>query len=149
MDLNEKWIDLEIRRKKFALNYLTNGFKKKQAAIDAGYSVVSAQTSANKCLKSPKVIEYIKVFMAEIEKDLGITFEWKLGKLKQVVEISLPADKEELTAESIKKYNPSDAIKAIDVMNKMQGHYKKDEEDNGERELEEINELVSAHEREY
>lgn len=149
MDLNEKWIDLEIRRKKFALNYLTNGFKKKKAAIDAGYSPASAQTSALKCLRSPKVIEYMKVFMSEIEKDLGITFEWKLGKLKQVVEISLPSENEELMVESIKKYNPSDAIKAIDVMNKMQGHYKKEEDVDNTEELEEVNELVSAHEREY
>lgn len=149
MDLNEKWIDLEIRRKKFALNYLTNGFKKKQAAIDAGYSPASAQTSALKCLRSPKVIEYMKVFMSEIEKDLGITFEWKLGKLKQCVEISLPSEKEQLNSESLKKYNPSDAIKAIDVMNKMQGHYKQDDDGKESEKLEEINELVSAHEREY
>lgn len=149
MDLTEKWLDLEERQKKFALNFLTNGFKKKKAAIDAGYSPASAHISANKCLKSKRVINYIKNYMSELEKDLGITIQWKLGKLKQCVDISLPEEGEQLTVESIKKYSPSDAIKAIDVMNKMQGHYKQNDEGEEEKDLEELNQLVSEHEREY
>ena len=57
---------------------------------------------------------------AEME-NLQATFEWKVKKLVELVELCTPS-----TAESHKDTNPGSTISAISELNKMQGHYAPD-----------------------
>jgi hypothetical protein len=57
---------------------------------------------------------------AEME-NLQATFEWKVKKLVELVELCTPAN-----AESHKDTNPVSTISAISELNKMQGHYAPD-----------------------
>jgi hypothetical protein len=57
---------------------------------------------------------------AEME-NLQSTFEWKVKKLVELVELCTPSD-----AETHKETNPGSTISAISELNKMQGHYAPD-----------------------
>lgn len=102
---------LTERQRLFCEQYVLTGDIVKAARI-AGYK--SPRRNAHLLLKRKSMIKEIEMLIDKFESE-GITFEWKLRKLKQAVEISI-TDKE------VK----STGITAIAELNKMQGHYSAD-----------------------
>jgi hypothetical protein len=78
---------------------------------------------------------------------MSVSYEWKLKKLKQVVE-SFIGDGVCLTPKEV-----STALQAISEMNKMQGHYSAEKRVTinikADPDLQQIESLVNQHAKEY
>lgn len=109
----------------FAVNYVKNGFNAHQAAIDAGYTKSTAQT--HNILSNPGVQQIVDKAYQKVEKKivntLGITFMWKLKRLKEVVEQYIPIDGTEFKGRST---DVKVGLQALSEMNKMMGDYAPD-----------------------
>ncbi len=102
---------LTERQRTFCEQYALSGDTVKAARL-AGYK--SPRRNAHLLLKRKSMRNEIERLIDKFEAE-GITFEWKLRKLKQAVELSI-------TETDIK----SSGITAIAELNKMQGHYSAD-----------------------
>lgn len=108
---------LTLRQAKFCEEFLTNGCDAIAAARSVGYK--DPRMSSRRMLASnPKVKAYISKKVKKMEKEFGVTFDWKVKKLKKIIELTVPDD-----AENKSEINASAAISAIAETNKMQGHY--------------------------
>lgn len=111
---------LPARQQAFCDAYLTNGYKSKEAAVAAGYSIKSAGAQAANILAEERVKNYIDARLDKLkgsaEKKIGLTFEYKLRALKRIIE-EFVVNKETLAPREVKV-----AITAIAEANKMQGH---------------------------
>jgi phage terminase small subunit len=115
---------LSQRQYDFTVNYIKNGFNAHQAALDAGYSKGFATCQTQTLITNPSIQERIGKAYQKAEKKiintLGITFVWKMKRLKHVVEQYLPLDKD-LKASDVKV-----GLQALSEMNKMMGDYAPD-----------------------
>ena len=115
---------LSQRQYDFTVNYIKNGFNAHEAALAAGYSRQFATCQTQQLITNPSIQERIGKAYQKAEKKiintLGITFVWKMKRLKHVVEQYLPLDKE-LKASDVKI-----GLQALTEMNKMQGDYAPD-----------------------
>lgn len=109
---------LTQKQKLFCKAYLANGYNATQAAITAGYSEANADKIGSNLVGKSRIKEEIEKHTQKIEEKLDITFEWKLKKLKQVVEYS---EQGKTTKEG--HINGQVIVSAIDQMNKMQGDH--------------------------
>lgn len=77
---------------------------------------------------------------------MGITYEWKLNKLKQIVDTFIKD--EALTPTEVRT-----ALLAISEMNKMQGHYSPEKHVNvnikTDPDLQQLESLMNQHGKEY
>ena len=109
----------------FAVNYVKNGFDAHKAAIDAGYSYHTAKTQGISILSNTGVKQIVDKAYQKAEKKivntLGITFVWKMKRLKAIVEQYIPVDGTYLKGHEVKV-----GIQALSEMNKMQGDYAPD-----------------------
>jgi phage terminase small subunit len=103
------------RQTKLANLYVKYGDATK-AALEAGYSEKTATHMASKLLKHPAVKKIVDRQLQRCEDELGMTKDWKLGKLKAVIDGTIPDDS------SIIPEMATVGIKAISEANKMQGH---------------------------
>lgn len=103
----------------FCNEYLSNGLNGKKAAEKAGYKFPAKEASV--ILKKPLVRKYIQKRLEKMEKEAGLTFDYKLKKLGKIIELCV--DDAAQTFDDIK---PQFAISAISECNKMQGHYAPD-----------------------
>ena len=112
--------------------YLSNGFNKTQAIIDAGYTNKYAHQNTHKVFDRPEVIEYIKKEQDKTSKKLEIKREDMLRSLvnraKLVDEMQILAAKQTLTIQEESKYarllmmlKASDGNKAWEQIAKAQG----------------------------
>ena len=110
---------------KFTQNYIANGFNAYHAALDAGYSKSYAVVSSGKLIRNPIVKAQIDKAVARIdeklEKKLAITIADKCKVLAKIINDIIPKDGSE-----IKRKYYGDLMKAVDMLNKMQGHYAPD-----------------------
>lgn len=109
----------EIRRRKFVQEYLTNGFDTVAAVEAAGYKATRYQRrkTAWRLLQQRKTILEIKRKLKKMSDDIEITFDYKLRKLKKVIDTAIPEDGPiDFTQAKV-------AIAAISETNRMQGHY--------------------------
>lgn len=83
-----------------------------QAAISAGYKSDNAHTVAAQLLLKPQVQELLSKNIKDKAKASHVTYDWKVGKLEQIIEVCM----------SNQPTNTTNAIKAIEVLNAMQGH---------------------------
>jgi phage terminase small subunit len=104
--------NLTERQRIFCEQYVLCGGDTVKAATRAGYK--SPRRNAHLLLTRKALRKEIEILIDKFEAE-GITFEWKLRKLKQAVETSI-------TETEVK----SAGITAIAEMNKMQGHYSAD-----------------------
>ena len=102
----------------FVGHYLANGFNGWNAAIKAGYSETTANGKARQLLGMPVVKKEIARVVDKKLEMLGITAEWKMLKLKEI--INKCAQGEGLKDGHI---HPPGVIAGISELNKMQGHY--------------------------
>jgi phage terminase small subunit len=116
---NQRKLCLTEKQLKFCEAYLTNGHNAAAARSAAGYSMQATNNLSSKdVLQSKAVQDYLAKRLKTVEEKEQITFDYKIKKLKQIVELSVPseaANKEEINANA--------AISAISELNKMQGHY--------------------------
>lgn len=99
---------LTPKQQLFVKNYIANGFNASKAAIDAGYSRKTAVKIGSENLQKPDVKRAIEEEKAKIANKIDITAEWKMSILKDIV---------------VAEYDkPSDRLKAVEILNKMQGH---------------------------
>lgn len=106
----------------FCLEYINNGFNAYKAAITAGYSSNYANVKAHGLLKHPTIKACIKRGYQKAEEKLDLTWEWKLNKLKRIIDTFIPDDE----SESIFPNHARAAVMAIAEINKMQGDYAPD-----------------------
>lgn len=110
--------DMSAQQRRFCMAYLANGFSPMAAARTAGYADnIHLSKAANVVLNRPSVKYFLRKKVAEMTQELQITFEWKMQKLKKCVDTTIPDEG---------YANPDDmspGLKAIDIMNKMQGDY--------------------------
>lgn len=108
---------LSEQERKFCISYLTNGQVMQKAALAAGYSEQYALKNSFRLLQKPDVKDYIEKRLEQMDKELGVTFEWKVKKLKNVVDRAIPDDEIESDLAA------TVGISAIQELNKMQGHH--------------------------
>lgn len=117
--------NLTEQQQQFVVNYVTNGFNAQQAAKDADYSDYSAQTRPYQLLQKPEIQQRIAKARtsldADFEEKMGITIRHKCEMLLRIINDVLPADG---TIPLRKHYDQ--AMRALDMLNKMQGHYAPD-----------------------
>lgn len=109
---------MTFRQQKFCEEYLTNGRVLKDAAVSAGYAPGSAALTGHKLLKTQAVHNYLTERVKKSNDDLQIGFDYKLAKLKKIVDLAIPDE-----ADTILQISPRSGIAAIAELNKMQGHY--------------------------
>ena len=112
---------LNMRQRKFAEYYVQSG-NIVQSALNAGYSESYANSRAYELLGNVGVSEYIKE-LTDKSKDESIL----TAKDRQAILSDIAKDKNK---------EPSDRIRAIDVLNKMTGEYLNKIEVNGTLETE-------------
>lgn len=109
----------------FVVNYIKNGFNGKEAAIKAGYSRYSAYSQSVSLLAKPEIKDKLEKAYEQVEKKvihtLGITFVWKLKRLKHIVEQYIPIDGTELKQSDVRV-----GLQALSEINKMTGDYAPD-----------------------
>ena len=109
----------------FVVNYIKNGFNGKDAAIKAGYSRYSAYSQSVSLLSNPEIKDKLEKAYQQAEKKiintLGVTFVWKMKRLKHVIEQYIPIDGTMLKNNDVKV-----GLQALSEMNKMMGDYAPD-----------------------
>lgn len=137
---------LTIRQTKFCQNLIIHPHNATQAAISAGYSHHIAKTIGSRLKTNPKIQGYLKILQSDLESQMTVSYEWKLDKLKQIVEVFI--DSEDLSPNKV-----NSAIQAISEMNKMQGHYSAERHVNfnikADPDLQQLEDLIKKHGKEY
>lgn len=138
---------LTIRQTKFCQNLIIPPHNATQSAISAGYSRHIAKTIGSRLKANPKIQEYLKSLQSDLESQMTVSYEWKLDKLKQIVEAFIES-KENLISNKV-----NSAIQAISEMNKMQGHYSPEKHVNvnikTDPDLQQLENLINQHGKEY
>lgn len=113
---------LTAKQYAFCQEYIRNGYNVKQACLSAGYSEAVANAGGGKLLHNPLIQERISQSLHRAEQKLSITWEYKLNKLKRIVDEYIPDDKTvALIPEQVRE-----GLKAIAELNKMNGDYAPD-----------------------
>jgi phage terminase small subunit len=138
---------LTIKQTKFCQNLIIPPHTATQAAISAGYSPHIAKTIGHRLKTNPKVQAYLKSLQSDLESQMTVSYEWKLNKLKQIVEAFIES-KENLSSSKV-----NSAIQAISEMNKMQGHYSPEKHVNvnikTDPDLQQLEDLIKQHGKNY
>lgn len=114
--MDKKLKPLTTMQYTFCTEYVKNGGNAYQAALTAGYGEHYALTQTKKIIQHPSVNERIQKAFAKVEDKLGVSFEWRVGKLKRIVDSVLGEDEVKLNHAKV-------AISAIAEINKMYGDY--------------------------
>lgn len=138
---------LTIKQTKFCQNYIIPPHNATQTAIFAGYSPHIAKTIGSRLKANPKIQAYLKSLQADLESQMTVSYEWKLDKLKRIVEAFIE-NKENLRSNKV-----NSAIQAIAEMNKMQGHYSPEKHVSvnikTDPDLQQLENLINQHGKEY
>jgi phage terminase small subunit len=133
---------LTTMQMKFCNHYLANGHKANLAAETAGYKS-KALNKGDQVLKHPLVQKYLANRIKQLQKNVEVTVDWKMGKLVNITERTEDG-------------KPQVAISAISELNKMQGHYAPTQVqqtnlnlDLDVLKLKEINDLVNEKQKDY
>ena len=110
---------LTPRQYTFCSEYVRNGFNAYQAAISAGYSHHVANTGTAVLVNNPRIKERISQAITKVEDKIGVSFEWRVGVLKRIINDVVP-DSEDI--EPKREYYKV-AIQALAEINKMYGDY--------------------------
>lgn len=119
--------DLTLKQRLFCEHYLSNGYNGLQAAVSAGYSKRSAKELAHFTLTNHHVKKYIEKRMIELTEKVGLTAEYRLKKLRQGLDMSIPdildTDDSELRIAKLKTIDVRAGVACIAEANKMDGSY--------------------------
>lgn len=130
--------EMNARQKRFCELYAAEPIGAK-AARDAGYTHTAARVKASKLLTKPN----IKAYIAELREELSITTntsaEWHRAKLRELIDkcaepipvMIYDAELKELVHNGDYKYDSAGALKGMDQLAKMNGHYAPEKVDHG------------------
>jgi phage terminase small subunit len=109
----------------FVKHYTTNGFNAEKAALQAGYEKKTARAGAYDLINRPAIKPLIERAVAKardtILDRLSLGVEYRLKKLKSVIETYIPEDTSLFVAERVKI-----GLSAIQEVNKIAGDYAPD-----------------------
>jgi phage terminase small subunit len=105
---------LSYKQQQFADIYLTNNHNAKQAATTVGYNPNNAASR----LKSKAMKEYIENKISYVREKSSLTVDYKVDKLRHVIETGIPTGKKTLNPEMVRL-----SLTAIAEHNKMAGDY--------------------------
>ena len=108
--------NLNKRQIKFCEEYLRNGRKGGAAAKYAGYER-QPYSRSSALLKDPKIKDYLNSRVQEVIEVVRLDYDFKIKKLKQIIDIAIPDNLERITKEVVV------GLQALAEANKMQGHY--------------------------
>ena len=112
---------LTDKQYQFTLNYIKHGYNAYQAAIASGYSEKYARVQAPGLINHPPIFERIAKAHQALElkrmEELTITISDKAHMLMRIINDVMPQEGE------IKRQYYKSALQAIDMLNKMSGHY--------------------------
>lgn len=111
------------KRRQFALEYMSRGGATVEgsgpaAAIACGYSEKSAHVTSSRLLKDKRVQDFIRSHAQKVEKAAGASYEWKVLKLKEIVDLCMTGIQERDNF-----FKSTEVIAAIAELNKMAGDY--------------------------
>jgi hypothetical protein len=129
IELSSKWDEivangknLNSMQKRFIVEYVLNDGQGTAAARAAGYKNINAGNVACELLAKPRIKEMVKELRAlqkkKLEEHLDVTFDWKLRKLKFVMQQGLPEEE----GQEIDPELAAIGLRAMELANKMQGH---------------------------
>jgi Terminase small subunit len=137
------YMTLSDKQIKFCRAYINNNGNANLAYDEAGYISHWNDNRGANILRHPNVKRYLSDQMNEIFEKLGISLEYKAEKLKTIIDRGVPAEGNELV-------DSRAAIAAIDLFNKMQGHYAALESKvHVKQDLEAVQGLVKQYEKDY
>lgn len=120
----QKLKNLSDKHRRFCEEYIID-FNGAKAAVRAGYSKKTANRTAYRFLKDELIAQEVdrlkKKFNEALEERMEITIEWKMEKLKAIIDDAM--HKMEDNNGLIKPTDLKAAISAIAELNKMQGSY--------------------------
>lgn len=142
---------MTLRQRKFSHVYLISNGNRIKALREAGYKPKpgSEKQLAYRILNSRPVKKYINRVADKMEKDFGITLDWKIFKLKRIVNFCVPDDEDKPVIDG------AVGVKAIAELNKMQGDYAPVRNENtnaninADAEIKDMQELIKQHQRDY
>lgn len=105
---------LSLKEQRFCDEYIANNCMASHAAIAVGYK----KERGSYILKKECAQRYIKGKMLKLAYKTELTFEYKIGKIKKIIDICAPDDLDTIDASVLKT-----AINAIAEHNKMVGDY--------------------------
>jgi phage terminase small subunit len=138
-------MSMSIQRQTFAQAFVETQ-DVQLAAKRAGYKNAN---SGKQLLRENDVKTYIEQLTREINAKAKLTIDHKLNKLKDVMDVSIPEDKEELKVTDPSRIKVG--LSAIDLSCKIQGHYAPERAINVNTSIEadKIKELVGKYERDF
>lgn len=89
---------LTDQQDRFCQEYVANGGNATQAYIKAGYATDGAEQNASRLMTKDKVQERIKELQTSVAERLGITQEYLLGHLKDIIDNPTNSNKDRLRA---------------------------------------------------
>ena len=115
---------LTERQRSFVISYVTNGYNKLQAALNAGYTRSSALTGTA-IIDNPNVKDHIQQAIAQQKRDedffkkLKVAYNDRLKVLSHIIYDIVDLDNPELSKRNMYKV----AIAAVNELNKMAGDH--------------------------
>lgn len=116
---------LTARQRKFVLEYLKNGGNGAAAIISAGYETKNPAVRANTLLEAPHVKDFLNNRRSILNRRALLTAEDKLERLQHVMNRAIPLHEDLKSKEEVEL-----GLKAMDMSNRMQGHYAADKQVN-------------------
>ena len=119
---------LTAKQRRFVDEYMVDHVGSR-AAVRAGYSVNAAKQAARQLKQNPAVQAAISAAEADIREKLGVSAEWVVGKLVEVVEKSIAGTPKTTSTgqpvivdgEMVFDWSPSGANKALELLAKHLG----------------------------
>jgi phage terminase small subunit len=118
----------QIKQHKF-VNYYIESNNAEQSAIKAGYSAKTARSISGQLLAKPRIREMIEQYKQTLLMTNICSFDWKMEKLRFIVEWCLTPQiigsvkgAKGQPPTPITRIKEESAIKALELMAKMQGH---------------------------
>ena len=105
----------------FCTEYVRNGGNAHQAALTAGYSPSFSRFKAPELINKPHIAARMETALRRVEHKLDVSFEWRINKLKRLVNAIIPEDDGKIIVAQGKV-----AIQALAEINKMYGDYAPD-----------------------
>lgn len=112
---------LTDQQDRFCQEYVANGGNATQAYIKAGYSPTGAEQNACALMTNHKVQERVRELQTSVAERLGITQEYLLGHLKEIIDNQTNPNKDRLRAVELAGKNLAMWVEKTENKNENKG----------------------------
>lgn len=112
---------LTDQQDRFCQEYVANGGNATQAYIRAGYSPAGAEQNACALMTNHKVQERVRELQTSVAERLGITQEYLLGHLKEIIDNQTNPNKDRLRAVELAGKNLAMWVEKTENKNENKG----------------------------